>query len=56
MLYVKRLMSLYSRLYEVTILESTYVIGEGKKYINVFLDVKLRLQLKPDSLLPMHDL
>jgi hypothetical protein len=35
-------MSLYSQFYEVTILESTYDIDEGKN-ASVFLDVKLRL-------------
>jgi hypothetical protein len=35
-------MSPYSRFYEVTIFESTYVTGEGKN-ASVFLDVKLRL-------------
>jgi len=35
-------LSLYSQFYEVTILESTYAIGE-KKMQSVFLDVKLHL-------------
>jgi len=35
-------MSLYSRFYEVTILESTYAINE-RKMQSVFLDVKLCL-------------
>jgi hypothetical protein len=35
-------MSLYSRFFEVIILESTYAINQGKMQ-SVFLDVKLRL-------------
>jgi hypothetical protein len=35
-------LSLYSWFFEVTILESTYVISEGKMQ-NIFLDVKLCL-------------
>ncbi len=49
-------LSLYSRFYEVIILGGIYVTGEGKKNANVFLGVKLRLWLKPNSLPPMHHL
>jgi hypothetical protein len=41
---------------EVIILESTSTTGERKINTSVFLNVKLRLQLKQDSLFPMHDL
>jgi len=49
-------MSLYSQFYEVTILETTYVTSEGKKVQSAFLDVKLCLYLKLNSLLPIHHL
>jgi hypothetical protein len=49
-------MSLYFRFYEVTILETTYVTSEGKKMQSAFLDVKLCLYLKPNSLPPIDHL
>jgi hypothetical protein len=39
----------------VIILRGTYAIGEGKMQ-NGFLDVELRLWLKPNNLLLMHHL
>jgi hypothetical protein len=48
-------LSLYSQFYEVIILGGTYVIGE-RKMQSVYVDIKLRLQLKTNNLLPMHHL
>jgi len=41
--------------YEVIILKGIYVIGE-RKMQSVYVDIKLRLQLKTNNLLPMHHL
>jgi hypothetical protein len=48
-------LSFYSQFYEVIILESIYVITEGKTQ-SLSLDVKLCLWLKPSSLPPMNHL
>jgi len=41
--------------YEVIIFKGIYVIGE-KKMQSVYVNIKLRLKLKTNSLFPMHHL
>ncbi len=48
-------LSPHFRFYEVIILKGIYVIGE-RKMQSVYVDIKLRLKLKTNNLLPMHHL